>query len=240
MQKYKISQKQLIAMTIDSGADVTCAVDVAIKDFERDLEETTAAGDDVPLDFDIPVEDGDQNFVAEYESEDEDNDDELDYLGLEEVVGLSTVRVHCAAHKLQLGINDYLRKNERTATLIMLAQKLAAKLRTRVMRVMIAGENLPYAVLNQKTRWSSTYKMLEGLLKLKEFCVEKSATLPGLKLSAVRWNAIQTLCNALEPVALLTTQLQYEDLDVTQMVAFWKSAMFELQQIQTRSIVEEH
>lgn len=75
--------------------------------------------------------------------------------------------------------------------------------------------------------------MLDSLLELKDFCIENSATLPGLKLSAARWNALSRMCAALKPMADLTTQLQYEDLDVTQMVAYWKSAMFMLQRLNT-------
>lgn len=101
------------------------------------------------------------------------------------------------------------------------------------MRLLISAAKLKYAILGQKTRWSSTHAMLERLLVLKEFCIEKSETLPGLRLSSARWDALAEMCAVLKPMAQLTTQLQYEDLDVAQMVGFWKTAMFTLNRINT-------
>lgn len=230
MGQYGISEDQLIAITIDSGANVTRAVDDLILDLE-DGEETAA----IPVDFNDPLEDDEfaDETDEDFELEEGDDEEELDPELENVATNLTTVRVHCAAHKLQLAINGFLFKDERNSALSSLAHKLAARLRTQVMRLLVKAADLNYAVLSQKTRWNSTYDMLVSLLGLRAFCVEKSATLPGLNLSAARWNAIKGICATLKPMADLTTQLQFEDLDVTQMVGYWKSAMFTLQRLNT-------
>lgn len=140
----------------------------------------------------------------------------------------SAYRVHCVAHKLQLGINDFLWKDKSLTRLVIVAQKLAAKLRSPIIRNMISSAKLNQAVLDQKTRWNSTYLMIVRLMELKEFC-ELNAQLgfKGLDISTQQWQNLQELRDVLKPVSALTTRLQHEQLDVTQFVALWRS-MFEL------------
>lgn len=130
MKKFGISENQLIAITIDSGANVTRAVDDLIEDLE-DSDETV--GDPTSSDFNEPLEDdnldGDHLDDSESEMEDLENqseDDELEIIA--HGAGAATVRVHCAAHKLQLGVNWFLFRDKRNAALIVLASKLAARL----------------------------------------------------------------------------------------------------------------
>lgn len=64
--------------------------------------------------------------------------------------------------------------------------------------------------------------MLERLLHLKIFCIEHSESLKVLKISESQWSKIEEICEALRPIAQLTTELEHEKLDITQFVAFWK------------------
>ena len=95
-----------------------------------------------------------------------------------------------------------------------------------IVRSIITDAKLNQAILDQKTRWNSTYVMIERLLDLKAFCQEKAPLFKGLRISEQRWGKLKEMCNVLKPVAELTSRLQHEQLDVTQFVAFWKKAMF--------------
>lgn len=90
------------------------------------------------------------------------------------------------------------------------------------------AEKLKQAILDQKTRWNSTYLMIVRLIELKEFCEAKVAVLKGLDITAGQWKSLQEMRDVLKPVSELTIHLQHEQLDVTQFVAFWKLSMFEL------------
>lgn len=121
MDQYGISEDQLIAITIDSGANVTRAVD----DLILDLEDGDQEPNEIPVDFNDLLE------TDEYEETDEDEDQDFELEAEDEVdpelenvvVELKTTRVHCAAHKLQLAVNGYLLKDETNLALVVLAQK---------------------------------------------------------------------------------------------------------------------
>lgn len=172
---------------------------------------------------DDPLKEIDEIYNDEHIMEEEDVVDEL-FRNCD-----TAVRIHCVAHKLQLAINDFLWKNQMNNRLITLAQKLAAKLRNSIVRTMISDAKLKQAILDQKTRWNSTYLMIVRLLDLKEFCEQKSQLLKGLNVSGSKWSSFQEIQEVLKPVAELTARLQHEQLDVTQFVAYWKLAMFKIE-----------
>lgn len=129
---------------------------------------------------------------------------------------------------MQLAINAFLWKDPRNANIIVIAQKLAAKLRNPSVRSLIEAEKLKQAIMDQKTRWNSTYLMISRLLELKEFCENKADIIKGLHITARQWKQLEEISIILKPVAQLTTRLQSEQLDVSQFVYHWKMAMFAL------------
>jgi hypothetical protein len=111
--------------------------------------------------------DSDENEDISQEREDEN---EL----MEELVTSlpdSIAHVRCSVHTLQLAIQDRL-KNANAASMIARIRNLAVELRTPKISEKVKKAGLQMAVLDQETRWGSTYLMVEHVLELKGFVNE--------------------------------------------------------------------
>ena len=163
-QEFGINNNQLLTFTIDSAANMTKAVDdfIGVLDEEevQEIEKDFAEESDLMLHEKI-----DENEDIDVNN---DADDELEESSF---VNLPATRIHCAVHRLQLGVNDLLRKGPYNRA-VAIAQKLTAKLRTPTARLILKRENLKAPKMFQETRWSSTLNMLDRLLELKVFCEE--------------------------------------------------------------------
>lgn len=176
---YNISNSQLLTFTIDSAANMTKAVDSFIDDMNNEEQ----------LLEDQEKEENDEEFEDDsghsLHVEIDENDDVVeifdDRQGCEQFYDLTlpATRIHCAVHRLQLGVNDFLRKKP-FVKVITIAQKLTAKLRTPTARLLLKKENLKSPIMFQETRWSSTLKMLDRLLELKDFCKENQELWKGM------------------------------------------------------------
>ena len=210
---YEIDDEQIHGVSIDSAANMTLGVSLFIDQLEcvTEIEEDSDILSAVNFDnIVIPII---ENEIEEDTSESNEK----------------ALRVHCVVHRLQLGVNDFTSKNKDVAKLISATRKISAKLRNPLIRIQLEHENQNMALIDQVTRWSSSYKMIERLLSLKEFCQSKEKMIPGVYLASDKWNQLHQLHEVLKPVAVLTAQLQSEKLDVTQFVFFWKSAMHKLE-----------
>lgn len=161
LELYGITEKQLLSFTIDSAANMTKAVDDFIKSSEAAQEEDKnfEKVDELTNNSEIITEiNEDEDLLTDqYEAEVDFSD-----------VALPTTRIHCAAHRLQLGVNDFLRQRP-YSTVVAIAQKLSSKLRTPIARTLLKIEGLKAPVMFQETRWSSTLKLLERVIELETF-----------------------------------------------------------------------
>lgn len=113
--------------------------------------------------------------------------------------GSIALSVRCAAHTLQLTVNDVLKKPTMIKK-IAKTRKLAKKLRTPNIATILKNMGLKQAKLDMPTRWSSCYDMLERLLELKSFCDEFQETHNECKLSKSSWEFIKEFIYAFSPV----------------------------------------
>ncbi len=98
----------------------------------------------------------------------DDGDDE--WLDLEFTYDEESIQsVRCAAHTLQLAVDDALKANDGVKPVIGKVRNLAHFLRTptNVRQLKTAGKPLP--VLDVVTRWGSTYAMLKSVSALRHF-----------------------------------------------------------------------
>lgn len=81
-------------------------------------------------------------------------DDELDEYG---VFSNSCVRVHCVAHRFQLGVCAFMFKDSEITAILNKVAKLSAKLRTPLVRRLAddGTVKLKMPTMSQATRWSS-------------------------------------------------------------------------------------
>jgi hypothetical protein len=135
LQEFGITYEQLLSFTIDSARNLTKAVD----DFIAGNEENEKNGID---DYTVEQQLTDDNFTEFSRELSEDSITD---------VSLPAVRIHCAVHKLQLGVNDFL-KSDSNSRIINIAQKLSAKLRTPNARILLNKECLRAPKMFQVTR----------------------------------------------------------------------------------------
>lgn len=222
---FQIADSQIIALSIDPTKNMKWDDFISNLDVESDEEHEIKIKEINCFDDDPWIE------IEDYEgkvAQDQEENESEPYEKLE-----SGVRMLCVVHQLQLAVNAFLWKDKNNSRLITVAQKLIAKLRSPSVRSLIVEAKLKQAILDQKTRWSSTYSMIERLIELKDFCQAKAPQLQGLKISDKQWDSLKELLIVLKPIAQLTTRLQSEQLDVTQFVNFWKMTMFVLEQQKT-------
>lgn len=214
---FNIEDHQILGISIDSASNMTLGASLFIDQLENYKEKEDNVDVMQPFDF--------------HNIENQNDCDEM--IEVEEDVELidNAIRIHCVVHRLQLGVNDFLLKNKTYSHLLSAARKISAKLRNPLVRIQLEQENLNMATIDQVTRWSSSFKMVERLLTLKDFCILKEPIVPGLHLSLDKWEKMTQLHNALKPVAVLTSQLQDEKLDVSQFLFYWKTAMHKLEKV---------
>lgn len=151
IEEFEIFDGQILAISIDSASNVTKAVDELIAEMygepedDNDEEETYAG--EIPT----SVADGfenDEEFSIPITASPGEHDP-------------VTGRVHCTAHRLQLGVNAMLTCNRSCRNALSFARRLAATLRTPNIRILVSASEFNHAVLDQQTRWSSQLRMLE-------------------------------------------------------------------------------
>lgn len=131
--------------------------------------------------------------------------------------GIQSVR--CSAHTLQLVVHSTLSKNSEAQPTLALARKLVEHFR----RSSVANSSLVHQQeqMNMKpldliqdvpTRWSSTFNMCKRLVELRlpvsmvlanPAIIEKQKR-QQLELTTEQWTVLDTMCELLEPFAVLT------------------------------------
>ncbi|KAM4049182.1 LOW QUALITY PROTEIN: uncharacterized protein ACNLHF_006937, partial [Anomaloglossus baeobatrachus] len=84
------------------------------------------------------------------------------------------------------------------------------------------------AIIDQATRWGSTYLMIQRLVELKTFLVDMAN--PQLTLNESQWTQVTELEKLLEHPFTVTKKLQAEDLTPGIFLKEWKNLMFCLSQ----------
>ncbi|CAL8358594.1 unnamed protein product [Merluccius merluccius] len=117
--------------------------------------------------------------------------------------------VRCAAHTLQLAVDDALKQ---VSNIIAKARHVAKRLRTQNVVCVLKRMGHKRAIVDCATRWHSTHDMLERLLELKTFCEDMAPTIPVLHLSDSEWEYVSNTVNALKPAKITTKCLQSDQL----------------------------
>ncbi|KAM4037493.1 uncharacterized protein ACNLHF_016084 [Anomaloglossus baeobatrachus] len=135
--------------------------------------------------------------------------------------------MRCVVHTLQLAIRDSLQEGH-AAALIGKERKLATVAKTLKVDSILARRAGKGAIIDQATRWGSTYLMIQRLVELKTFLVDMAN--PQLTLNESQWNQVTALEKLLEHPFTVTKKLQAEDLTPGIFLKEWKNLMFHLSQ----------
>jgi hypothetical protein len=209
LSKYRVQPSQIFSCTVDNGANMLKTIRLID---EEVLEQSNADHED---DNEVWMDDA----------------SDLD-LNLPSHFGVSkhlVTPIRCAAHTLQLAVEDALKESSPAET-ITRARVLAKKLRTQAMLNLIKQLQLPKPMLDCPTRWSATHDMLKRLLELKGFCNDSEAT---ENLSSSAWETVADVVKGLEHAKHATLLLQKEQLTVGDFYGIWLECKLKTKKVNT-------
>jgi hypothetical protein len=120
----------------------------------------------------------------------------------------------------------------RNKELLAAAYQFARKLRTPTSRIILKSLKKPILVLKIKTRWSSSFDMVESLLGLTtEMNLLGQIKKKKFLLKESQWEALEKLKNAMQPVKNLTLLLQRENLLIGDFYGAWVETKVKLKNI---------
>lgn len=191
LREYNIDIKQVYSNTTDNGRNVIKASRML-----AELQEENAV-------FNETLEEMSQEFTNENTQDgrqiDLNNTDAIfDDLQMKLSSIFSVVR--CAAHTLQLAVHDEMRKLEGSIN--------ECRTNVKKIRTLVRGNNvnITLPVIDNTTRWNSTYEMVSSLLKIKDDILN----LEGSTIIHVDWNFVTNFVDAFKALAICTKQLQQE------------------------------
>ncbi len=148
LKDYGIEKSQIIAIVTDNASNMVKTVKMLNEDNNLNFEENSKLTREILLLDDIEI-DG--------------NIDDL----IDEASGFFKIRhMRCATHTLQLAIRDGIKQRD-VSNLISKARQVALTARTPKIDAIIKRRAIKGAILDQDTRWGSTYLMIKRLLELK-------------------------------------------------------------------------
>lgn len=148
-----------------------------------------------------------------------ENDDEEIFDDVSNEIAKSMSIVHCAAHTLQLAAWDVIKKFNNEITIC----RNAVKIIRQKMRDLKAS---PVPVLDNNTRWSSTFEMIKSLLKAKVW-TESNNT---FKID-VNWEFAMSFEESFKTIAEATKLLQSKQLVMGDFYREWLVCETELEDI---------
>ena len=142
--------------------------------------------------------------------------------------------MRCAAHTLQLAIRDGLKVRHVSALVSKIRQVVVAARAPKTDGILRRKTNKG-AILDQATKWGSTYTMLERLLELKPALLDIAH--PDASMSEAQWNHVKDLEALLRHPFLTTKKLQAADLTPGAFFKEWKKLLFKF--FQTGSMLAD-
>ena len=228
LNAYNIKLDQLYSVTTDSGANLLKMVRELSKDIEESMDTTEEHILDVSLE--------NENILNDEKNSDTNLTNVLDKAVEKFNTKISTdefkfVGIRCGAHTLQLAILDSLKE---VHEIINHARNLVKKLRTPSYIYIIKQRKMCVPPLDCVTRWSSTYKMLESLLKNKNLYIELINTEYDADYKWIDWVKLEEIRNALEYSARATVIFQREQLIISDFYLEWLKCKYNTRKCNTK------
>ncbi|GLV40086.1 hypothetical protein CBL_02971 [Carabus blaptoides fortunei] len=156
--EYDISKQQILSIVTDNATNMTSAVQ-KLNVNDEEMEED-------------PFENIDEEFSESL------NIDENETINnaVDDFIGTSNIsHMRCAAHTLQLAIRDGL-KEKNVANIIVKLRSVAVTARTLKIDAILKRRSGKGAILDQATRWGSTFEMIQRLLELRPYLTDMTNT----------------------------------------------------------------
>lgn len=213
LNEYNLSLKQVYAITTDNGANMIKAGNLLALQ-QEDLNGLNQDNlDDENIFNQIIVEDDQSLFDFEQNLEKDFNSYDLSIFEF-------LKRIRCAAHTFQLVVNEIL-KNDLIKSPVDRAREVVKKLRNPIVMTLLEKEGFNKPILDNSTRWNSTYRMCTRLIDLYPFCIKYSGDFTELWLEEIDWKTIKDLLTILKPINELFMCLQQRDLTLSDFFCCW-------------------
>ncbi|XP_036343114.1 uncharacterized protein LOC118752344 [Rhagoletis pomonella] len=147
-------------------------------------------------------------------NEDAINDVEADHIE-SQIASVFSV-VPCAAHTIQLAAYDVIKTIEKD---LEECRTIVKKLRTLV-RAGNTDISLPF--IDNRTRWNSTYDMMESLYRIKEYIENLD------KNMYINWSFVKDFLTAFQPISKCTLKLQNKQYIIRDFFRDWLTCELEL------------
>lgn len=136
-----------------------------------------------------------------------------------ELLGISN-GIRCCSHTQQLAINESL-ENEKVF-IINKVRTAVKKLRTQDLhRARKISKIKKKPIIDNVTRWGSTYNMIDRFIIFKDLCKKKEIEHIELKFSEEQWKEIIEIRDTLKPSYIATKKFQDEQLTLTECYTIW-------------------
>ncbi|XP_039441388.1 uncharacterized protein LOC120422101 [Culex pipiens pallens] len=218
--EFGIVKERILCIITDNAANMISMMKCINQNNENlsDESEDSAEDDDVQPTDDLIEEkcykDPNESFLTELESSVEQASRKIE-----------VEHMRCAAHTLQLAVRDGL-KDKEADKLIRRLRKIAVAARVPKTDAIIKRKAKKGAILDQATRWGSTYMMIQRLIELRPILDDLDNE--SVMMNQSQWDKAENLVNILKLPYLITKKMQAEDLTPGQFFHDWKNLVFDL------------
>nr|XP_022908982.1 uncharacterized protein LOC111420259 [Onthophagus taurus] len=209
LREYDIKFQQILSIVTDNASNMKTTIDKL--NLDESLQNHKSNEDNVD----------DEEIVIDLETE------ETEYIALASQHKINHMR--CAAHTLQLAIRDGLKEVHATQ-LIGKIRNIVVILRNPKIDGLLKRKAGKGAIIDQPTRWGSTFVMIKRFLELKPFISD--LVHPDIVLTEDMWIQIMELETLLRQPHIVTVQLQSADLTPGVFLKEWKNLIFNLSKIE--------
>ncbi|XP_044860223.1 uncharacterized protein LOC123363376 [Mauremys mutica] len=223
LEKFGISEMQVLSICVDNAANMTCAVKNVSEDNEtistsenRDVDRTeailpdegTKGMDEIELNMDAAAQwANDPSLILPTWLQEDDSKVQL---------------MRCGIHTLQLAIWDGLNKEHAKKFLAKIRQ-VVLKLRTPSIQSVLLDLHGITQSLDNETCWGSTFAMIDQLLVFQSYCEQVAAAgTRELKLTKAEWDEVKNLRDLLAKPNQTTVNLQAVDVTPGVLMKEWR------------------
>lgn len=207
LQDFEINKEQVLCIVTDNATNMLSTIDKINAATINNMSNEEDSSETDPL---ITIED---EFLDDM---------------IEEASKLFPIQhMRCVVHTLQLAIRDGL-KGRPAATMISRFRKVATSARTPKIDSIVRKHAGMGAILDQETRWGSTYMMIKRLLDLKPYLEDLANK--DVSLTEYEWTQLTDLEALLRFPFSITKKFQAEDLTPGEFLLAWKELLYRLSQ----------
>ena len=222
LDTYNLHKDQILAIVTDNASNMISTIEKLNQD-KAEPEEGDAEDD---FDFSRASTSGESELAGS-----EGNPDTSDEFNLSvdmTVIDAKICHMRCAVHTLQLAICDGL-KGRHAANLIGMVRNIATRARNPKIDAILKRRAKKGAIIDQVTRWGSTYLMIERILELKSILSDMANH--DLTMSNVQWDQVKSLKELLYYPYIVTKKLQCSNLTPGSFIKEWNMLIFRMTQI---------